>query len=119
MNERQEEIVWGEGYRRGKAEGIEEGYELGRQEVLEDIAYHFKMHRDGTLVVTVFDATKVSRVLVQDDRHNGDLYYADTEIVRCKECRHYISDGGAVMLCEVTNNVTRPEDFCSWAERSE
>ena len=32
---------------------------------------------DGTLVVAVDDATKVTRVLVEDEQKNGCLYYAD------------------------------------------
>ena len=32
---------------------------------------------DGTLVVSVDDATAVTRVLVEDSKKNGDLYYAD------------------------------------------
>lgn len=32
---------------------------------------------DGTLVVSVDDATAVTRVLVRDEKKNGDLYYAD------------------------------------------
>ena len=35
-----------------------------------------KLVSDGTLVVSVEDATKVTRVLVEDGK-NGDLYYAD------------------------------------------
>lgn len=60
-------------------------------------------------------------VKCSDDCRGGKNIFGEpiTEIVRCKDCRHYISDGGALMYCEVTNNVTRPEDFCSWAERSE
>ena len=34
---------------------------------------------DNTLTVTVDDATKISRVLVQDDKHNGGLFYADSD----------------------------------------
>lgn len=37
----------------------------------------YKMLDDGTLVVSVDDATKVTRVLVEDSEKNGDLYYAD------------------------------------------
>ena len=36
-----------------------------------------KLLNDGTLVVTVDDATKVTRVLVEDDKHRGGLYYED------------------------------------------
>ena len=34
---------------------------------------------DGTLTVTVEDATKIGRVLVQDNKHNGGLFYADCD----------------------------------------
>ena len=34
---------------------------------------------DGTLTVTVDDATKIGRVLVQDKKHNGGLFYADRD----------------------------------------
>ncbi len=37
-----------------------------------------KVSADGTLTVTVEDATKIGRVLVQDDKHNGELFYADS-----------------------------------------
>ena len=36
------------------------------------------MSANGTLTITVDDATKVSRVLVQDNKHNGGLFYADS-----------------------------------------
>ena len=36
-----------------------------------------KLMSDGTLVVSVEDATKVTRVLVEDEQKNGCLYYAD------------------------------------------
>lgn len=50
---------------------------------------------DGTLVVAVEDATKVTRVLVEDEQKNGCLYYADQPqgewiddgfAHRCSEC---------------------------------
>ena len=34
---------------------------------------------DGTLTITVEDATKIGRVLVQDDKHNGGLFYGDCD----------------------------------------
>ena len=36
-----------------------------------------KLMSDGTLSVSVEDATKVTRVLVEDEQKNGCLYYAD------------------------------------------
>lgn len=58
LTDRQEEMIYYEGYRRGLAE-------------------RHKMLDDGTLVVSVDDATKVGRVLVEDEERNGSLYYAD------------------------------------------
>ena len=34
--------------------------------------------KDGTLTITVDDATKVSRILVQDNKNNGRLFYGDS-----------------------------------------
>ena len=58
MTEQMEQMIFNEGYRRGKAD-------------------RHKMLDDGTLVVSVEDATAVARVLVEDGQKNGDLYYAD------------------------------------------
>ena len=41
------------------------------------------------------------------------------EIVRCKDCKYYSSDGGALMICEVSEINTTETDFCSFGERSE
>jgi len=41
------------------------------------------------------------------------------DIVRCKECKHWFSDGGAIMFCEQTDLPTDADDYCSWGERSE
>lgn len=41
------------------------------------------------------------------------------EVVRCKECIHYESDGGEMMICNITNMVCDNDDFCSYGERRE
>lgn len=41
------------------------------------------------------------------------------EVVRCKECIHYESDGGAMMICNVTDMVCDNDDYCSYGERRE
>ena len=53
-------------------------------------------------------------------------HYADHEceydfmpIVRCKDCRHYKSDGGALMVCDVSGMVVDDVDYCSYGERKE
>lgn len=39
------------------------------------------------------------------------------EVVRCKDCIHYESDGGAMMVCNVTDMVCDNDDFCSYGEK--
>ena len=41
------------------------------------------------------------------------------EVVRCKDCKRYDSDGGALMVCELTELVADDNDYCSWGERRE
>ena len=41
------------------------------------------------------------------------------EVVRCKDCFHYESDGGAMMTCNVTDTVCDNDDYCSYGERKE
>lgn len=41
------------------------------------------------------------------------------EVVRCKDCRHYGSDGGALMVCDVSDMVVDNTDYCSYGERRE
>ena len=41
------------------------------------------------------------------------------EVVRCKDCIHYESDGGAMMVCNVTDMVCDNDDYCSYGERRE
>ena len=71
MTERQEEMIYYEGFHRG----FENGYEACRDELAEKMME--RIEEDGTLVVGVKDATAVTRVLVEDGQKNGDLYYAD------------------------------------------
>lgn len=39
------------------------------------------------------------------------------DIVQCKVCKHWTSDGGALMGCGLTEFVTSGDDFCSYGER--
>ena len=83
-----------------------------------------ELMNDGTLVVSVEDATKVTRVLVEDGK-NGDLYYADRpQIVRCGECKHWRAYE-TWSECELWTDdpyksaKTKPDDFCSYGERED
>lgn len=45
------------------------------------------------------------------------IYVGD--LVCCKNCNHYVSDGGAMMVCDVFEWVM-PEDFyCKYGERKD
>lgn len=39
------------------------------------------------------------------------------ELVRCKDCIHYESDGGALMVCRIDDMVVDDTDYCSYGER--
>lgn len=57
----------------------------------------------------------LSEVRCNDCKWNDDV----VEVVRCKDCRHYESDGGALMVCSITDTVKDDADFCSYGERRE
>lgn len=39
------------------------------------------------------------------------------DIVSCKECKYWVSDGGALMICDIHKDPTVPDHFCSYGER--
>ena len=42
------------------------------------------------------------------------------EVVRCKDCKYWQSDGGAMMVCEAHISLGKGEnDYCSWGKRDE
>lgn len=41
------------------------------------------------------------------------------DIVHCRDCKHYVTDFGALMICEVYDTPKLDSDFCSWGERDE
>ena len=40
-------------------------------------------------------------------------------LVRCRDCKHYESDGGAMMICNITDMVGDDDDYCSYGVREE
>lgn len=38
-------------------------------------------------------------------------------VVRCMDCIHYESDGGALMVCRIDDMVVDDTDYCSHGER--
>ena len=68
----------------------------------------------------------MSRWINIDDLPSGRVewdYIFDApsiDIVRCKECKYWQSDGGTMMVCEVYNFIGKSaDDFCSWGEPNE
>lgn len=41
------------------------------------------------------------------------------DVVHCSECKYYQPDGGAGMICSVTNLNVDDDDYCSYGEREE
>lgn len=37
-------------------------------------------------------------------------------IVRCKDCKYWVSDGGALMRCDIHKDPTVPNHYCSYGE---
>lgn len=44
-------------------------------------------------------------------------YHDAVEVVRCRECKYWVSDGGAMMICGITNAINHGEHYCSYGER--
>ena len=77
------------------------------------------------------DAEYVKAVMLNDRLMQGNaeftLYAQQVEtqvnalpsidIVRCRECKYWVSDGGALMICDIHKDPTVPEHFCSYGER--
>ena len=40
-----------------------------------------------------------------------------TDIVHCKDCKRYESDGGALMICDLTELIVVDDCYCWWGER--
>ena len=38
------------------------------------------------------------------------------DIVRCKDCKYWVSDGGALMICDIHKDPTVPDHYCSYGE---
>lgn len=38
------------------------------------------------------------------------------DIVKCKDCKYYQSDGGAEMLCDICGMDVKDDDYCSYGE---
>lgn len=63
------------------------------------------------------DKEELIRALNYDrDQYNKGYQDAMSELVRCKDCKHWYPDADCGMACEFTN-MSQPEDgYCNWGE---
>ena len=67
-----------------------------------------------------FDAAeKRYRLLVETIEELDKELAEAVEVVRCKDCIHYESDGGALIVCGINDMVVDETDYCSYGERGE
>ena len=38
------------------------------------------------------------------------------DIVRCQDCKYWVPDGGALMICDIHKDPTVPDHYCSYGE---
>ena len=64
------------------------------------------IQHDGFIHTHRFD--KANRIILEA---------LQTDVVRCKDCKRYESDGGALMTCTLTDMIVDDNCFCWWGER--
>lgn len=57
--------------------------------------------------------------LNQKDRIVLTMAIEALEVVMCKDCKRYESDGGALMTCKLTDMIADDYCYCWWGERRE
>lgn len=77
------------------------------------------LHKDVVPVLLVIhcgiDETKVQRVALSDCevQPTADV----VEVVRCKDCKHFLSSGMYGECSQAHIRIVRPDGFCSYGER--
>ena len=54
-----------------------------------------------------------------DDVSEFESMKENTELIRCKDCKNYLTDDGIGIMCQMHYYRVKPTDFCSWAERKD
>ena len=62
---------------------------------------------------------RYKRRVVLFDPFGEEEYLPAGDLVRCKDCKRYESDGGALMTCTLTDMIVDDDCYCWWAERRE
>ena len=76
------------------------------------------MHSDNEMV-NLLSVIETLLYMVDEDSDGVEevMQLPTIDLVRCNECKHWRSDGGAIMFCEHTDFPTNADDFCSYGER--
>ena len=54
--------------------------------------------------------------IVLENLKQNILKAPSIDIVRCRECKYWVSDGGALMRCDIHKDPTVPNHYCSYGE---
>lgn len=57
-------------------------------------------------------------IAVYGDAGDGEELFEVQKLVRCRDCKYWVSDGGAMMICDIHKDPTVSEHFCSYGERN-
>ena len=69
-------------------------------------------------VLPQVDKGELIKALAYDREQYAKGYQdRDSEIVRCKECKHWYADADTGMACEFTNMGQPADGYCNWGER--
>ena len=74
---------------------------------------------NGATIVFYYDDYGVAKVTREAIDELMELVSSREMVVRCKDCFHYESDGGAMMICNITDTVCDDDDYCSYGECKE
>lgn len=88
---------------------------LSHPEDCENGCYSF---RDGDYLEALDMAIEALSNNITESPNEANKRQNDAiDLVRCKDCIHYESDGGALMVCRIDDMVVDDTDYCSYGER--
>ena len=92
------------------------------REICGDYAIDIKYYEGQKEAITLYfnsrrNAETVKRCIEVDDSVPNVATAVDfVEVVRCKDCKHYVC---GICIHEFAFNLIRDDDYCSYGERSE
>ena len=98
---------------------------MTREEAIADIKNNIKPVVGGKSLDMAIEALQTDTIEFDFNKYHSSVRnkvcdkHDLVKVVRCKDCRHYESDGGALMVCSITDTVKDDADYCSYGERRE